>query len=346
MNCIGLDVHETSVFGAVLREGEVEFRFEVPTQTEALQEVIQRIKGPKRVAVEECNLSDWCKRTLEGFVNEVIICDPRWNRLISEDEHKVDPVDAYRLGLLLWLGQLRPVYHGDLQLQKLKEGVISYWQCNGDLTRAKNRLKSQFARRGLAIKDGSVYREEGFLRARQQLEASWGETQMVDSFFDQLRFFRQQKAERLHYLRQQQRSHLPVLRYLRTIPGVGPIVAVTFYAFIGDPWRFPNKRKLWKYCGLAVKHKFSGGRRKGHPRRSQQYNRKLKHVLGLAAQAALRCQDGNALTQTGQLLGQSGGGASAVKRTLSRKISVIAWSIMKDPQPYREEVHLEKKTIR
>ena len=214
MNCIGLDVHETSVFGAVLREGEVEFRFEVPTQTEALQEVIQRIKGPKRVAVEECNLSDWCKRTLEGFVNEVIICDPRWNRLISEDEHKVDPVDAYRLGLLLWLGQLRPVYHGDLQLQKLKEGVISYWQCNGDLTRAKNRLKSLFARRGLA------------------------------------------------------------------------------------------------------------------------------------AQAALRCQDGNALTQTGQLLGQSGGGASAVKRTLSRKISVIAWSIMKDPQPYREEVHLEKKTIR
>jgi transposase len=190
-----------------------------------------------------------------------------------------------------------------------------------------------------------VYREEGFQRARQQLEDSWGETQIVDSLYAQLQFFRQQKAERLHHLRQQQREYLAVLRHLRTIPGVGPIVAVTFFAFIGDPWRFPNKRKLWKYCGLALKHKFSSQRRKGHPRRSQQYNRKLKYVLGMAAQAALRCQDGYSLTQTGQILLQQGRLASSVRRNLSRKIAVIAWSIMKDPQPYREEIHLESETI-
>jgi transposase len=345
MNCIGLDVHQTSTFGSVVREGREVFRFEVATQAEDLQKAIGQIEGAKRVAVEEGNLSDWCKRTLEGVVNEVIICDPRWNRLISEGEDKVDPVDAYRLGLLLWLGQLRPVYHADLELQQLKEAVISYWQSSADLTRAKNRLKSQFARRGLAIKDASVYREEGFQRARQQLEESWGQTQIVDSLFEQVSFSRQQQAERLRHLRQQQRNHLPILRQLRTIPGVGPIVAVTFFSFIGDPWRFANKRKLWKYCGLAVKHPFSGGRRTGYPRRSQQYNRKLKHVLGIATQAALRCQNGNSLAQTGQLLVQQGKAASAVRRTLSRKIAVIAWSIMKDPQPYREEVCEEVNAI-
>jgi transposase len=345
MNCIGLDVHQTSTFGSVVRDGREVFRFEVETQTESLQERIGQIKGAKRVAVEEGNLSDWCKRTLEGIVKEVIICDPRWNRLISEGEDKVDPVDAYRLGLLLWLGQLRPVYHANLELQQLKEAVISYWQSSADLTRAKNRLKSQFARRGLAIKDGSLYRAEGFERARQQLEESWGQTQIVDSLFEQLSFFRQQQAERLRHLRQQQRSHLPILKQLRSIPGVGPIVAVTFFSFIGDPWRFPNKRKLWKYCGLAVKQALSAGRRKGYPRRSQQYNRKLKHVLGIAAQAALRCQDGNLLTETGRILVQQGSDASCVRRTLSRKIAVIGWSIMKDPQPYREEVHEKTNSI-
>ena len=115
MNCIGLDVHQTSTFGSVVREGREVFRFEVETQAESLQERIGQIKGAKRVAVEEGNLSDWCKRTLEGIVKEVIICDPRWNRLISEGEDKVDPVDAYRLGLLLWLGQLRPLYHANLE---------------------------------------------------------------------------------------------------------------------------------------------------------------------------------------------------------------------------------------
>jgi len=345
MNCIGLDVHQTSTFGSVVREGEEVFRFEVASEAKQLRKRLRRIKGAKRVAVEEGNLSDWCKRTLEGVVDEVIICDPRWNRLISEGEDKVDAVDAYRLGLLLWLDQLRPVYHASLELQQLKEAVISYWQSSADVTRAKNRLKSQFARRGLAVKDGSVYREEGFQRLRQQLEHSWGQTQIVDSLFEQVSFSRQQQAERLGHLRQQQRSHVSVLKQLRTIPGVGPIVAVTFFSFIGDPWRFPNKRKLWKYCGLAVKHPFSAGRRTGYPRRSQQYNRRLKHVLGMAAQAALRCQNGNALTQTGQLLVQQGKAASAVRRALSRKIAVIAWSIMKNPQPYREEVYEETNVI-
>jgi len=339
MNCIGLDVHETSTFGAVVKQGQVEFRFEVPTRADALQEVIGRIQGAKRVAVEEGNLSDWCKRTLEGVVNEVVICDPRWNRLISEAEDKMDPVDAYRLGLLLWLGQLRPVYHADIEMQQLKELVISYWQSSADLTRAKNRLKSQFARRGLAIKNSKVYRKEGFERARRQLKEHWGQTEIVDSLFRQLEFCRQQQASRLLHLRGQQRNHLPVLQQLRTIPGVGPIVAVTFYVFIGDPWRFPNKRKLWKYCGLAVKHAESAGRRKGRARRSQQYNRKLKHVLGIAAQAAVRCQNGNSLMQAGQTLLEQGSETSVVRRTLSRKIAVIAWTIMKNPQPYREEVH-------
>jgi transposase len=280
---------------------------------------------------------------LEGIVDEVVICDPRWNRLISEAEDKVDPVDAYRLGLLLWLGQLREVYHADLPLQQLKEVVISYWQSGADLTRAKNRLKSQFARRGLAIQDGSVYRQEGFQAARQQLDQSWGQTQIVESLFEQLSFFRQQQAERLRHLRQQQHSHLPILKQLRTIPGVGPIVAVTFFAFIGDPWRFPNKRKLWKYCGLAVKQSLSAGRRKGRARRSQQYNRRLKHILGMAAKAALRCQDGNDLTARGRSLLRQGREPSVVRRTLSRKIAVIAWSILKDPQPYREEVYGETR---
>lgn len=341
MNCIGLDVHQKRTFGSVLRQGREVFRFEVATEAAALQEVVGAIEGIKRVVVEEGNLSDWCKRTLEGRVSEVVICDPRWNRLISEAEDKMDRVDAYRLGLLLWMGQLREVYHGELAMQQLKEAVISYWQASGDVTRAKNRLKSQLARRGLAVQSGSLYREGGFEQVRRQLQSSWGQTHIADSLFEQVRFFRQQQADRLHYLRQQQGRHLPVLRHLQTIPGVGPLVAVTWLAFIADPWRFSNRQKLWKYCGLAVKHTQSGGRSRSRPRRSQQYNRRLKHVLGIAAMSALRCQDGNPLTEKARTLQQEGKPAPSIRRTLSRKIAVIAWNILKDPQPYRQEDNID-----
>ena len=338
MNCIGLDVHQERTFGSVVRAGEEVFRFEVATQERALLEVIGQIPGPKRIVVEEGNLSDWCKRTLEQSVQEVIICDPRWNRLISEADDKMDQVDAYRLGLLLWMGQLRAVYHADLQMQQLKEVVISYWQASGDVTRAKNRLRSQLARRGVRMGSSRLYREKGYRLARQQLAECWPQTTIADSLFEQVRFFRQQQAQRLQHLRQQQRGHRAVLRQLQTIPGVGPIVAVTFLAMIADPWRFCNRRQLWKYCGLAVKQVQSGGRTKGRGRRCQQYNRRFKHVLGIAAMAAWRCQDGNRLSQKAQTLRQEGKPASVIRRTLSRQIAVIAWTILKDPQPYRKEV--------
>ena len=116
MNCIGLDVHCETVEMSVVREGQEIFKVQVPTEEGRLKEAISSLKGPKRVVVEEGVLADWCKRVLEPVVNEFVICDPRRNRLVSEAEDKDDPVDAYRLALLLWMGQLKRVYHGDAAL--------------------------------------------------------------------------------------------------------------------------------------------------------------------------------------------------------------------------------------
>src|SRR5438874_13021310 len=41
---------------------------------------------------------------------------------------------------------------------------------------------------------------------------------------------------------------LPEIRIMRTAPGVGPIGACRFSAYIHTPQRFSSTRKLWKYC--------------------------------------------------------------------------------------------------
>ena len=334
MNCIGLDVHCETVEMSVVREGQEIFKVQVPTEEGRLKEAISSLKGPKRVVVEEGVLADWCKRVLEPVVNEFVICDPRRNRLVSEAEDKDDPVDAYRLALLLWMGQLKRVYHGDAALQQLKEAVIAYWQSNGDLTRAKNRLKNQWTRRGLRA-GRELYREPGYAQWREKLEAAWGPTELADGSFAQVSFLRQHKARRLKWLRQQAGSYGKKIACLQSIPGVGFIVAVTFVAFLGDPARFPNKRKLWKYCGLGLRYRRSAGKSTGRLRRSREYNRLLKGVLGIAAQATRRSRD-NALVRYGDDLQTQGKSPSIVRRTLSRKIAVIAWSLLKQQQSYQD----------
>jgi transposase len=48
-----------------------------------------------------------------------------------------------------------------------------------------------------------------------------------------------------------QAKHDPRVEALRTLPGVGPVVAMTLVAEIGDISRFPTARKLCAWAGLT-----------------------------------------------------------------------------------------------
>lgn len=78
------------------------------------------------------------------------------------------------------------------------------------------------------------------------------------------------------------------------------------------------------------------GKWKGRRRRSREYNRMSKGVLGIAAQAARRSQD-NELALYGAYRQAQGKIPSIVRRDLSRKIAVIAWSLLKKREAYRDQ---------
>jgi transposase len=50
---------------------------------------------------------------------------------------------------------------------------------------------------------------------------------------------------------------LPEIKIMRTAPGIGPIGACRFSAYIHTPQRFSSTRKLWKYCRLSVSHRLA-----------------------------------------------------------------------------------------
>ncbi len=81
---------------------------EVPTNIKNLQIYLSQLKGKKILTVEESTPSQWLYTELRSCVDEMIVCDPYRNHLLSEGA-KNDRIDASKLVQLLRGGLLKPV---------------------------------------------------------------------------------------------------------------------------------------------------------------------------------------------------------------------------------------------
>jgi transposase len=77
------------------------------------------------------------------------------------------------------------------------------------------------------------------------------------------------------------------IKRLRTIPGVGPITALTWALEIGDVSRFRTIKQAISYCGLCGEEKSSADKVMRTPL-SKQRNKYIQHVLVEAAKLAPR----------------------------------------------------------
>jgi len=74
---------------------------------------------------------------------------------------------------------------------------------------------------------------------------------------------------------------------LKTVPGIGPIIALTILAEGGDLRRFNHHRQFLKYCGLDLAKNQSGNFR-GQDKLSKRGNARLRLALYMASLHAIR----------------------------------------------------------
>jgi transposase len=117
---MGMDVHQaTTVVAVIDAEGKSVLETIVPTGAGAIRRLIESISGPLHVTLEETTQAEWVHDLLQGFVAEVVVCDPRRNKLLVEGS-KGDKADARKLAELLRTGMLRSVWHGRQTTRGLK----------------------------------------------------------------------------------------------------------------------------------------------------------------------------------------------------------------------------------
>lgn len=338
---IGMDVHQASVVCAVHNPaGKCVARALIETKAAAIRDFLRGLSGDLHVTFEEGTQAHWLYDLIKPLVTELVVCNPRRNRLLKEGS-KSDRVDAAKLAELLRAGLLKPVYHGAPDVRPLKELAHAYDQLTADRTRVMSRLKSIYRARAIPCAGTAPYsrarRGEWLAQvvepaARQRAEWLYRELDAVGAL----------RREARNRLLAEARPH-PAFRRLSTVPGLGSIRTAQVIAAVGSPYRFRTKRQFWAYCGLAVVTRSSAddelvagrwARRAGAAQTrglNAQFNHRLKAVFKSAALSALKDET---LRGYYERLRARGLRAELARVQVARKLAAVSLAVWKRAEAY------------
>lgn len=344
---IALDVHIACIVALVMNAAGkvVQSNRVIPTSAVAIRKYFTELRGKCKLIVtfEEGTLSQWLYEIVRPLVDEVVVCNPRKNKLLT-DGSKSDRIDTRKLADLLRTGMLKPVYHGEAGTGVLKELVRCYvcliWDCN----RVMNRLKAVFRSRGIATGGRSLYYQRNRQTWLEKIDRP-GKRQRAEVLYRQFDCLRELRRETRRKMFSEARKHA-AWKILQSIPGMGPIRTAITIAIIATPHRFRTKRQLWSYCGFSVITKSSSDFNfvEGILRKSRglpitrglniEFNHLLKFVMKGAASDAIRKEPFRQFYQTRIAAGMR---PEMARLAVARKIAAVILTLWKRGELFNEK---------
>jgi transposase len=333
---IGLDTHgQFCDMTAITQDGQLVQRGQCKTTIPAILNLLEQVPQPRRLAIEEGPLADWLWRNLRTAVAEMVVCEPRRNRLIAAEGDKDDPIDSEKLAQLYRGGYLKKVHHTEsLDMAIFKQHVLFYHQ------RVSQRVREGHRARGLLRRHGVIVKEKDFAQAQrrpallERLPASQTlqeDMELLWESYDVAAEHEEKCRRRLIELAKKQEA---VRRFVE-MPGIGWIRGATFYVFLDTPWRFPSKAKLWKYLGIGLERQRSGT----GPERLRVpkfVNRVLKSTILCAATSAASQRE-TPFADQHRRLHEAGLSAKLTRRTVARSLAATLWGLWKNGSAYRPD---------
>ena len=127
----------------------------------------------------------------------------------------------------------------------------------------------------------------------------------------------------------------PQAAVMRSLPGMGPLVAAEFTVAVGgDLSTFLSADHLAAYAGLAPVPRDSG-KRVGSLHRPQRYNRRLRHVFYMSALTMLKT-DGPNRTYHQRKRAEGRKHQQALIALARRRVDVL-WALLRDNRPFQVE---------
>jgi transposase len=335
---VGLDLGSSSFQQVVLNQaGLVRVKREFQTSEANLLKAFVDLEGEIHVHLEAGELAPWAVSVIVSLVQRVVCSHPQSNAWIAKDADKCDRIDAFKLADLLRLNRFKEVHYPAAPSRRdFKTLVQHYDELTAQQARLKTKLKARLRMQGVIVRGERPFSVTGrkAVLAAVRSPAVRSAINQLYTVLDQS--VAAQTEARLLMLRAAQA--LPEIKLLKTAPGVGPIGACRFSAYIHAPQRFSSTRKLWKYCRLSVSHRSSNGKPLRRPRLDRNGCGRLKDVSRKAFEAALRSSQDNGFKRAYQRALATTHDATHARLSVQRKIVATLRAIWLTQTPYREEL--------
>ena len=221
-------------------------------------------------------------------------------------KQKTDPHDAEMIlkqvrGYVLAGNDLPIVWTPPQRLRDDRELVRARVDVADEMTRVKLKIGSMLKRNELIIQSPTktkwtkAYCQHIRNHVIPDLDLAVGTKLRL--LLDRLEMYRAEQAELDKVLKKlsQTDRYKHACRELRTIPGVGLLVAMTFLTEMGDLTRFRNRRQIAAYIGLCPASYESGEKNDRKGRITRQGPARLRKILCQAAWVSIgRCEQATA----------------------------------------------------
>jgi len=338
---LAMDVHARNcVLGDMDGNGKFRGNRSFITCENNIIKALKAIKARRKHLIMEAGpLSNWAAQVASDHVTRVIICDPRENALIYKSSKKRDKVDTKKMCRLLRLDEFKEVYRPENDQRAIfKAAVQHYLDLRDQLIALKNKIKAMYRQWGVIdVFTDSVYSTSGRDKFLNQLNQRpiYLQLKRLYDLMDHTAAIKQAAQKSMTSLA---RNYLEIKEF-KKIPGMGPIGAHTFDAYIQTPHRFAKRSRLWRYCRLGVTDCTSDGKPLGYKRLDKSGINELKALSYRAFLSAIKGDNEvkrfylNSLQRTHD--------RKHARLNTQRKILSVMLSIWKKGKAYRSELFLD-----
>lgn len=272
---VGLDVSLASTAICVLSShGQVIKEMTASSEPEELERALRSLSGTvSGIGLEAGPLSQWLYRHLTEAGFDTILMETRQVKgALKAMPIKTDRRDAEGIARLLQMGWFRPVHCKSISAQEMRALLSSrkaILQAIVDLE-----LSIRGVLRNFGLKMGRVAKGRFEERVRELADGNAMLQAAANPVLSARTALRTELADLEKHARDHAKSD-PVCRQFMTMPGVGPIVALTVKSAIDDPDRFRSSKDVGPWVGLT-------------PRREQSGERDIVGAISRAGDAGLR----------------------------------------------------------
>ncbi len=342
---IGCDVHKKySVFAAMDERGSVGTPRRVEHNLDEFRTFLAELPRGSPIAVETTGNWYWIIDEIERAGHLPELAHAMKSKLMMGEINKTDKLDARGLATLLRNGTLPTVWIPRGELRDQRELPRMRLVLVHMRTALKNRIHATFAKYAIQFESESdLFGTRGRQAMDKRLPELPPETRhsveqelaLLDELAEQIDLAEQRIHEVI--------KTTPDMNLLTSLPGVGPVLAITIALEVGDVSRFPDCQHLASYAGTVPRVSSSGG--KTHFGRTRpDVNHYLKRAFIEAAnvvvinQARWPSRHVVKLYQRVRARKEHGKAVVAVARHLAES----TYWILKKKEPYKEPVSQEQ----